>query len=360
MQHLAWLCSCGATPTRYPNALRRSQTSDKPLAAGTPIKVPLLVIIFTEERNHARRERQRSTWLQQRWPRGELRASSAAGGKEPSHTGWRYVYVMARSSAGSGSTTAVLDRVQGDAVTLSAVRESYANLVYKTLEAVRWSLRHVAFGALLKTDDDSIVHVGRAAAWLHAHGSRTQRWSTSRTPIAAMYAGRVFNDSQVIRANYTRAELLHPEWYPPDFVKWAVPYESYHCKVPHSLATPCYYPPYCSGGGYIVGADAARRLVDAHDVRARAGRHPPRVEDAYIGILASESGVRPIDLSELVQDPPAGRTQEPSLFGGQILVHRVTDFPAAFKWLTFPVKAAGAHVEKRRKKSGKRRRRTKK
>ena len=79
--------------------------------------------------------------------------------------GWRYVYMMARSAAGS-SQPAELDRVIGDSVTLSAVQESYANLVYKTLEAVRWSLNHVAFGALLKTDDDSIVHVGRVSAWL--------------------------------------------------------------------------------------------------------------------------------------------------------------------------------------------------
>ena len=41
-----------------------------------------------------------------------------------------------------------------------------------------------------------------------------------------------------------------------------------------------------------------------------------------------------------VQDPPAGRVQEPALFGGQILVHRVKDFKSAFSWLTFVVKPA--------------------
>ncbi len=58
------------------------------------------------------------------------------------------MYVMARDGK---EEAAELDRVVGDAVTLSAVHEGYANLVYKTLEAVRWALEHVPFGVLLKT-----------------------------------------------------------------------------------------------------------------------------------------------------------------------------------------------------------------
>ena len=68
----------------------------------------------------------------------------------------------------------------------------------------------MAFGALLKTDDDSMVHVGRATAFLFAHSWRN---------VPDLYAGRVFDDSQVIRANFTRRHLFHPEWYPADFVK---------------------------------------------------------------------------------------------------------------------------------------------
>lgn len=314
---------------QYPNALRRSQTREGGVDASpnAAVRVPLFVLIFTQRSFEARRRAQRETWLQYRWSRGEVRKSPpAASAAAPAS--WRYIYVMARDGTESADE---LDRVVGDAVTLSAVRESYANLVYKTLEAVRWSLRHVPFGALLKTDDDSIVHVGRAAMWLHLKAKADVRF------LPSLYAGRVFNDSQVIRHNFTKANLLHPEWFPPDFTKWGVPYEA---LATSALVGGYYYPPYCSGGGYLLGAHAARRLVAAYDKRVAARVPVVQVEDAFVGILAREGGLRPIDISELVQDPPAGRRQEPALFGGQLLVHRVADFSRAFPWLIYPVKPA--------------------
>ena len=163
-----------------------------------------------------------------------------------------------------------------------------------------------------------------AAAWLH-HCVRTPEHR------ALLYAGRVFNDSQIIRANYTKANLLHPEWYPDDFVKWAVPYESY-------AAQSLYYPPYCSGGGYLLGRKSAQRIVNAYDLRSRASRPVVRVEDAFVGILAEESGMSPTDITDYIQDPPAGRAQDPALFGGRMLVHRVTEPSKAFEWLIYPVR----------------------
>ena len=72
-----------------------------------------------------------------------------------------------------------------------------------------------------------------------------------------------------------------------------------------------------------------------------------QVEDAFVGILASESALAPTDISELIQDPPAGRAQVPALFAGQVLVHRVADFRAAFAWLTFAVRTAFQKREER-------------
>lgn len=314
----------------YANALRRSQTREGGAdVSADAAQVPLLVVIFTQRSNVERRRTQRSTWLRHRWQRGE--AYGKMNGRPQKSlsslpAAWRYVYVQARDGK---EQTEELDTVVGDVVTLSAVRESYADLVYKTLEALRWATHHVPFGALLKTDDDSIVHVGRAAMWLHV---RT-RLDTRSMPT--LYAGRVFNDSQVIRHDFTKRNLLHPEWYPDDFTKWAVPYEALSTAA---LVHGYYYPPYCSGGGYFVGREAARRLVAAYDVRQRAGRPVVRVEDAFVGILARESGLQPRDISELVQDPPVGRRQEPALFGGQLLVHRVHDFEKAFEWIMFPVR----------------------
>ena len=324
---------------QHPNALRRSQTSEggADVSSGAAVRVQLLILIFTQRSNEARRRTQRDTWLGHRWQRGEVKTPPPAAVAAAS---WRYVYVMARDGMEKADE---VDRVVGDAVTLSAVRESYANLVYKTLEAVRWALHHVPFGVLLKTDDDSIVHVGRAALWLHLKGRQ------DALLLPSLYAGRVFNDSQVIRHNFTRADLLHPEWYPPDFTKWGVPYEALPTSA---LVGGYYYPPYCSGGGYMLGAHAARRIVAAYDVRAAARVPVVKVEDAFVGLLARERAVRPLDISELVQDPPAGRKQGPELFGGLILVHRVHDFAKAFQWLIYPVKTAFEREGRRRARGG--------
>ena len=62
-----------------------------------------------------------------------------------------------------------------------------------------------------------------------------------------------------------------------------------------------------------------------------------RVEDAHVGFLAREAGVVPSDISDLVQDPPAGRAQLAATYAGQLLVHRVRDFSQAFIWMTHPV-----------------------
>ena len=70
--------------------------------------VPLLVLIFTEARNVARREWQRATWLSFPWHRGYLGHELVP---------WRHVFVMARSGATAmtADDSPPLDVVVGDA-----------------------------------------------------------------------------------------------------------------------------------------------------------------------------------------------------------------------------------------------------
>ena len=285
-----------------------------------PVQVPLLLLIFTRTENHARRRSQRKAWLRRSWTRGEVSRAEAPSLAEPdAKVAWRYVYVQGRRNSTPASP---LDALVGDTVTLSAVFESYDNLVYKTLEALRWALAHVPFGTLLKTDDDSIVHVGRVAAWLSS--------AVPPRALGALYAGRVFRDSQIIRANFSRADLFHAEWFPADFVKWAVPYETY--------ARGPYYPPYCSGGGYLLGAAAARHLVAAYDAHVASAKPVVHVEDAFVGILAHAAALAPTDAADYMQDPPVGAPHTPALYTGRMLVHRVHDMAAAYEWITHPVR----------------------
>lgn len=270
------------------------------------VQLPLLVLIFTRPQNGARRKWQRETWVGHSW-------FSSQG--VPIR--WRYAYVQARGAATPDS--AILDRLVGDVVTLRSVAESYANLVYKTLEALRWALSRVHFDAVLKTDDDSMVHIGRAAQWLVMRGH------------PRLYAGRVFANSQVVRANFSRRDLLHPEWFPDDFIKWAVPFDALPVSDLHQGH---YFPHYCSGGGYLLGPRAAADVVAASDERRALGQPVVQVEDAFIGLLARSRGLRPQDISELVQDPPASQLQTATLFRSQMLVHRVEEPRQAFRWIT--------------------------
>jgi hypothetical protein len=286
---------------RFPVRSREDQPSHR--------HVPLLVLILTERRNTRRREWQRATWLSFPWHTGHQSSKLVP---------WRYLYVLGRRRANQRheSDESPLDRIVGDTVTLSAVREGYGSLIFKTMEALRWALAHSSFELLLKTDDDSIVHVGRAWQWLVADPPPRIR----RTRRARIYAGRVVPSAQVIRANFSRRDLWHPDWFPADFAKWAVAPADYPLPV---------YPPYCAGGGYVLGNETASLILSQYD-RRRTRRFP--VEDAFVGVLANASGISPVDVRSF-RDPPRGSHQARKLFIDQILVHRVAEPYKAFRWL---------------------------
>ena len=283
----------------YPNALRAAESF-----AAQPL--PLLIMLLTRSENEDRREAQRATWLTHHW-------SSASP--------WRYVYVCGRRTTRQqlmlGRTA--LDTVHGDMVTLSAVEEGYDNLVFKTLEGVRWVLTHVTMSVLLKTDDDSMVHIDRSLGWL-------EEVVRDRSVV---YAGFVLNQSEVIRLNMSRHDMGRPDDYPSDFHKWAVPFEAYSGRD---------YPPYCSGGGYFLGRTAAERILKAYESRLAIGKPVVHVEDAFVGVLASEGGVEPTDLqhSGFVDMPAAiaAKMTSEHIYGMK-LVHRAPQpWTRSFEWLT--------------------------
>lgn len=287
--------------------------------------VPLLVLIFSVRANDARRAGQYRTWITHPW-------RAADGSPIP----WRYVYVFGRKSRSAGPSAP--DELIADRLVLGRVDETYLNLVHKTLDSLRWAVSSVSFDVLLKTDDDSMLHVSRLWAWLTVSeevfssadpADRADR-STPEARLGAwhrLYAGKVQINSQVIRANFTKKELWNPQWFPDDFLKWAIPYSSFGEDR---------YPPHCSGGGYLIGRGAAA-VVLAQYREWRAEVFP--IEDAFIGVLARAGGIVPTHLGStggrpsLFEDPAAQQVQVHALFAGKILVHRVKDFDRSFKWM---------------------------
>ena len=290
--------------------------------------LPFLVLILSvKDRNYNRRGSQRRTWLGCRWVQADHEVP------------WRYVYIYASPGKASDLpiSQGVTDKLVGDGVTLSAVTELYENLVFKTLESLRWAYEHVSFGALLKTDDDSMVHVSRLWGWILYTVQEPRCWAADQVPprskccslltpaarghACTVYAGRLQLGSQVIRSNMTMADLWHPEWFPADFRKWAVPFEAFDRPA---------YPDYVSGGGYVLGFAAVGMVLNAYAKRAGP---PIYVEDVMVGILANVSGISPIGLQGAFKDPAIKEEQDEEVFRGKMLVHRVKEPMQAFKWL---------------------------
>ncbi|KAL1528615.1 hypothetical protein AB1Y20_009953 [Prymnesium parvum] len=277
--------------------------------------VPLLVLVFSQQSNFLRREEQRKSWLSFQWHRGPTDTETVP---------WRYLYVYGTSSSTvEASQVRVYDTVVGDGVTISHVEESYSKLVYKTIAALRWALTTVSFEMLLKTDDDSIVHIGRVWHWLSSQFDPKER--------LLVYAGRIVNESQVIRPGFTREQLWHPQWYPhdDDIQRWAVAYETFK---------PDTFPPYCSGGGYVLGRGAAERIIQAYDKRPAAQVIP--LEDAFLGVLAAESGVAihtMPGITDLLLDKKHRQQWDDQTgikwFQDKLLVHRVAHPRKALRWL---------------------------
>ena len=208
----------------------------------------------------------------------------------------------------------------GDTVTLRNATEGYGALVFKTLEALRWACKSVFFTVALKVDDDSVVHIGRLWTWLF---HELPKADPSAPPPERLYAGRVFHQSQVIRKNFTRDDLWHPDWFPSSFQKWAVDTAVFAERA---------YPPYCGGGGYLLGSAAVTSILHEYDHKFAPAAKVIPVEDAFVGVLARGAGISPKEVLTF-QEPTRGSRQTREMFIDQILVHRVVEPLKAFRWL---------------------------
>ena len=132
---------------------------------------------------------------------------------------------------------------------------------------------------MLKTDDDSVVHVGRVWRWAYNSSSRD-----------TLYAGRVVSNSQVVRPDFRRRDLWEPQWYPSNFLAWA---------VPRAVYEPAAYPEYCSGASASnIGSSVAPNINSSSRVaalrsscvhfreRGSCGRRSRSVADIAVGATA--------------------------------------------------------------------------
>ncbi|KAM8952780.1 beta-1,3-galactosyltransferase 4 [Pelodytes ibericus] len=201
-------------------------------------KAPFLLILVSSAPSHRdQRDAIRQTW-------GSLSTSAASDSLT--------LFVLAVPQS-EGEKAAVIQEAQfhGDIIQ-AAFTDTYRNLTLKTLAGLSWALQKCQRAEfLLKTDDDVFVNTPALSQFL-------------RGQKGPLYLGRVHWRVSPIR-DLTSRHYTSPEIYAER-----------------------YFPPYCSGTGYILSQEAARLLL------RKMGRGPwLSLEDVYIGTLAWAAGLAP-------------------------------------------------------------------
>lgn len=169
------------------------------------------------------------------------------------HRKWKTVFLI-----GEGNSAAVSDRISREAQIFGDIiqgdyNETFANKVFKIQSGFEWAATYCDFKYLLKTDDDVFVNTRSLVSFLSGEGA----------PKTEFYFGNLMHGSPVLRSGfYAVSKEDHPE----DVFK-----------------------DYLSGGGYVVSKDLVIKFTQMFDVVK-----PLKIDDAYIGKLAADIGVKPI------------------------------------------------------------------
>ena len=129
----------------------------------------------------------------------------------------------------------------------------FYNLPEKAEIGFEWSYKHCSFDYLLETDDDVFVNIPLILLRIE-----NREFSNTGTYIG----NSKINDPVVREAKYGE--------------KYIVSMDDYNGSV---------YPPYCSGGGYILSQDVIRKILPF------IKQHPYKLDDVYIGMLVYNAGV---------------------------------------------------------------------
>ncbi|XP_071981545.1 beta-1,3-galactosyltransferase 4 [Engystomops pustulosus] len=212
--------------------------------ASTCSSPPFLLILVSSAPTHRdRRDAIRQTW-------GGLASATASSSLT--------LFVLAVPKSPEERAALMHEAVTHRDMIQANFTDSYRNLTLKTITGLTWALEKCR-GAryLLKTDDDVFVNTLILTRFL-------------RGESGPQYMGRLHWH-------------VRPDRDP----------DSRH-YVPQKLYDGKYFPPYCSGTGYILSYDAAGLILE----QVRSGPWPP-LEDVYVGILAQAAGIAPRHIAKI-------------------------------------------------------------
>ena len=173
---------------------------------------------------------------------------------------WERVFVIGKALSAEHSEEIRQEAAFFEDILVLNMTDSYKNLVIKILSELLWSLIHVKPRFILKADDDVYVHVPGLLSWLDNYANNNYAGDK-------LYGGFVIGDGEVRRG------------------------EKRKNRVARDCLAKDFYPPYCTGAFYVLSTDILPSLFKAVE---RRPAFP--VEDAYMGILAQEIGVQPVDI----------------------------------------------------------------
>ena len=173
---------------------------------------------------------------------------------------WERVFVIGKALSAEHSEEIRQEAAFFEDILVLDMTDSYKNLVIKILSELLWSLIHVNPRFILKADDDVYVHVPGLLSWLDNYANNNYAGDK-------LYGGFVIGDGEVRRG------------------------EKRKNRVARDCLAKDFYPPYCTGAFYVLSTDILPSLFKAVEIRPAFP-----VEDAYMGILAQEIGLQPVDI----------------------------------------------------------------
>ncbi|KAL3205349.1 hypothetical protein MRX96_011245 [Rhipicephalus microplus] len=186
--------------------------------------------------------------------------------------------------------------------------DTYRNLTLKTIHGFLWVTDHLSPSFVLKTDDDCFVNVDvllDVLAETVVFQSEPVEATIARTSSVRELTHSVDVDVRDLVATQSTSRMMSATRLPSPLYVGNVRWNNQVVRNPRNRwfvsekdYARSWYPPYGSGAGYVLDA----RALDVFTRNVRRVR-PFANEDAYVGTVLSEAGVRPVQSYRFVSQP---------------------------------------------------------
>lgn len=172
---------------------------------------------------------------------------------------WKHVFLLGTSNDPAKDLEVQREAHFNNDILVLTSTDNYLNLIIKVLSGFRWAYMQIKARFILKADDDVYIRIPHLITWL----SKSENGKF-------FYGGYVYEDgAEVRRRNST--------------------------ELGNTLSLDCYpeerFPPYSAGPFYVISSMAIPALFQ---VMRRRRVFP--VEDAYMGLLANTSKIKPVTI----------------------------------------------------------------